>query len=188
MMNDLCWFRGGFSGFDVSLLLWRHVLMHWVWEVHWVDRQHSWAGICWESRISGIVLSRGEVLVFPTWLKSLWLGIFSYFVLFRVCMHFFFSIEGCVSLVIAWQGPWGSWGIYICSHDCIYCLWNFDCYNVCDIICFLGRSATQLERLQPLLKKFIGILEIEGMPSSSQDPRPRISLDRSSIWLGMTSL
>lgn len=50
------------------------------------------------------------------------------------------------------------------------------------------RSATQLERLQPLLKKFIGILEIEGMPSSSQDPRPRISLDRSSIWLGMTSL
>ncbi|KAL0799672.1 hypothetical protein Bca101_054847 [Brassica carinata] len=50
------------------------------------------------------------------------------------------------------------------------------------------RSATQLERLQPLLKKFIGILEMEGMPSASQDPRPRINLDRSSIWLGMTSL
>ncbi|XP_056842902.1 uncharacterized protein LOC108830665 isoform X3 [Raphanus sativus] len=50
------------------------------------------------------------------------------------------------------------------------------------------RSATQLERLQPLLKKFIGILEMEGLPSSSQDPRPRINLDRSSIWLGMTSL
>ncbi|KAF8114235.1 hypothetical protein N665_0039s0003 [Sinapis alba] len=50
------------------------------------------------------------------------------------------------------------------------------------------RSATQLERLQPLLKKFIGILEMEGLPSASQDPRPRINLDRSSIWLGMTSL
>jgi senataxin len=50
------------------------------------------------------------------------------------------------------------------------------------------RSATQLERLQPLLKKFIGILEMEGLPSASQEPRPRIYLDRSSIWLGMTSL
>ncbi|KAL1224181.1 putative helicase MAGATAMA 3 [Cardamine amara subsp. amara] len=50
------------------------------------------------------------------------------------------------------------------------------------------RSATQLERLQPLLKKFMGILEMEGLPSASQEPRPRINLDRSSIWLGMTSL
>ncbi|CAH2037301.1 unnamed protein product [Thlaspi arvense] len=50
------------------------------------------------------------------------------------------------------------------------------------------RSAAQLERLQPLLKKFIGILEMEGLPSASQEPRPRIYLDRSSIWLGMTSL
>ncbi|ESQ35132.1 hypothetical protein EUTSA_v10006526mg [Eutrema salsugineum] len=50
------------------------------------------------------------------------------------------------------------------------------------------RSATQLERIQPLLKKFIGILEMEGLPSASQEPRPRIYLDRSSIWLGMTSL
>ncbi|KFK43885.1 hypothetical protein AALP_AA1G186300 [Arabis alpina] len=50
------------------------------------------------------------------------------------------------------------------------------------------RSATQLERLQPLLKKFVGILEMEGLPSASQEPRPRIYLDRSSIWLGMTSL
>ncbi|XP_010462744.1 PREDICTED: uncharacterized protein LOC104743346 [Camelina sativa] len=50
------------------------------------------------------------------------------------------------------------------------------------------RSATQLERFQPLLKKFIGILEMEGLPSASQEPRPRIYLDRSSIWLGMTSL
>ncbi|XP_019057963.1 PREDICTED: uncharacterized protein LOC104812332 isoform X2 [Tarenaya hassleriana] len=48
------------------------------------------------------------------------------------------------------------------------------------------RSATHLESFQPLLKKFIGILEMEGLPSGSQEPR--VNLDRSSIWFGMTTL
>ncbi|XVE91125.1 hypothetical protein DITRI_Ditri20bG0129600 [Diplodiscus trichospermus] len=50
------------------------------------------------------------------------------------------------------------------------------------------RRATDLEPLQPLLKKFIGFLENEVLPSTLETSRPRVQLDRLPIWLGMTSL
>lgn len=45
-----------------------------------------------------------------------------------------------------------------------------------------------LEPLQPLLKKFIGFLENEVLPSPLETSRPRAQLDRIPIWLGITSL
>ncbi|XP_022716392.1 helicase SEN1-like isoform X3 [Durio zibethinus] len=50
------------------------------------------------------------------------------------------------------------------------------------------RRATDLEPLQPLLKKFIGFLENEVLPSTLETSRPRTQLDRIPIWLGITSL
>ncbi|CAN1306121.1 Helicase SEN1 [Linum perenne] len=50
------------------------------------------------------------------------------------------------------------------------------------------KRSTDLEPLQPLLNKFIGFLESEVLPSASRTSRPRVQLDRLSIWLGMTSL
>ncbi|XVF86232.1 hypothetical protein PTKIN_Ptkin18bG0023800 [Pterospermum kingtungense] len=50
------------------------------------------------------------------------------------------------------------------------------------------RRATDLEPLQPLLKKFIGFLENEVLPSTFETSRPRAQLDRLPIWLGITSL
>ncbi|KAJ4826197.1 hypothetical protein Tsubulata_023786 [Turnera subulata] len=50
------------------------------------------------------------------------------------------------------------------------------------------RGAADLEPLQPLLGKFIGLLETDVLPSASKNPRPRIQLDRLSVWLGITSL
>lgn len=53
---------------------------------------------------------------------------------------------------------------------------------------FLHRRATDLEPLQPLIKKFIGFLEAEVLPSATKTSRPRAELDRVSIWLGIKSL
>lgn len=50
------------------------------------------------------------------------------------------------------------------------------------------RNASDLEPLQPLLKKFIGFLENEVLPSTFKTSRPRAQLDRLPIWLGITSL
>ncbi|KAA3477941.1 Aminoacyl-tRNA synthetase, class Ic [Gossypium australe] len=50
------------------------------------------------------------------------------------------------------------------------------------------RRAVDLEPLQPLLKKFIGFLENEVLPSPLETSRPRARLDRLPIWLGITSL
>ncbi|EXC33624.1 hypothetical protein L484_013821 [Morus notabilis] len=50
------------------------------------------------------------------------------------------------------------------------------------------RRATDLEPLQPLIKKFIGFLEAEVLPSATKTSRPRAELDRVSIWLGIKSL
>ncbi|CAL8130512.1 unnamed protein product [Prunus armeniaca] len=50
------------------------------------------------------------------------------------------------------------------------------------------RRATDLEPLQPLLKKFIGFLETEVLPSTLKTLRPRVQLERMSIWLGIKSL
>uniref|UniRef100_A0A2P2M1D1 Uncharacterized protein LOC105646246 n=2 Tax=Rhizophora mucronata TaxID=61149 RepID=A0A2P2M1D1_RHIMU len=48
--------------------------------------------------------------------------------------------------------------------------------------------ATDLEPLQPLLSKFVGFLETEVLPLASNSARPRVKLERLSIWLGFTSL
>ncbi|XP_030546834.1 uncharacterized protein LOC115752685 isoform X1 [Rhodamnia argentea] len=50
------------------------------------------------------------------------------------------------------------------------------------------RRAVDLEPLQQLLKKFIGSLETEVMPSTSENLRPRLELDRSAAWIGIKSL
>ncbi|GAB2293091.1 hypothetical protein Dimus_038244 [Dionaea muscipula] len=50
------------------------------------------------------------------------------------------------------------------------------------------RSAEDLEALQPLLAKYIGFLATELMPSSSEVPRPRVQLDRLTIWMGIKAL
>ncbi|KAB1218247.1 hypothetical protein CJ030_MR3G026127 [Morella rubra] len=50
------------------------------------------------------------------------------------------------------------------------------------------RRVTELEPLQPLLKKFIGLLETEVLPFIPETSRPRSKLDRVSIWLGIKSL
>ncbi|XP_075666212.1 uncharacterized protein LOC142636030 isoform X1 [Castanea sativa] len=50
------------------------------------------------------------------------------------------------------------------------------------------RRVTELEPLQPLLKKFIGFLENEVLPSTLGTSRSRLKLDRVSIWLGIKSL
>ncbi|XP_048318227.2 uncharacterized protein LOC107428153 isoform X1 [Ziziphus jujuba] len=50
------------------------------------------------------------------------------------------------------------------------------------------RRAIDLEPLQPLIKKFIGFLEAEVLPSTFKTSRPRAELDRVSIWLGIKSL
>ncbi|KAG7997209.1 hypothetical protein I3843_01G200700 [Carya illinoinensis] len=50
------------------------------------------------------------------------------------------------------------------------------------------RRVTDLEPLQPLLKKFIGFLETEVLSPTPETSRPRAKLDRVSIWLGIKSL
>ncbi|XP_062110921.1 uncharacterized protein LOC133822564 isoform X2 [Humulus lupulus] len=50
------------------------------------------------------------------------------------------------------------------------------------------RRATDVEPLQPLIKKFISFLEAEALPSAMKASRPRAELDRVSIWLGIKSL
>ncbi|XP_030499717.2 uncharacterized protein LOC115715063 isoform X1 [Cannabis sativa] len=50
------------------------------------------------------------------------------------------------------------------------------------------RRATDVEPLQPLIKKFISFLEAEALPSATKTSRPRAELDRVSIWLGIKSL
>ncbi|XP_050380960.1 uncharacterized ATP-dependent helicase C29A10.10c isoform X2 [Argentina anserina] len=50
------------------------------------------------------------------------------------------------------------------------------------------RRAVDLEPLQPLLKKFIIFLETELLPSTVKTTRPRVQLDRTSIWIGIKTL
>ncbi|GAB2247771.1 hypothetical protein Droror1_Dr00007653 [Drosera rotundifolia] len=50
------------------------------------------------------------------------------------------------------------------------------------------RSADDLEGLQPLLWKYINFLALEMMPSSSEVSRPRLQLDRPTIWIGIKAL
>ncbi|KAL7180670.1 hypothetical protein ACSBR1_043789 [Camellia fascicularis] len=50
------------------------------------------------------------------------------------------------------------------------------------------RRATDLEPLQPLLKKCIGFLETEALPSTVDTSRPRVQLDRITVWLGIKAL
>ncbi|XP_027341942.1 uncharacterized protein LOC113854861 isoform X2 [Abrus precatorius] len=50
------------------------------------------------------------------------------------------------------------------------------------------RRATDLEPLQPLLKKFIGCLEADALPLALETSAPRTQLDRVSLWIGIKSL
>ncbi|KAI3786251.1 hypothetical protein L1987_45386 [Smallanthus sonchifolius] len=50
------------------------------------------------------------------------------------------------------------------------------------------RSAEDLDHLQPLLKKCIVLLETEVVPTSSESSRPRMQLDRVTVWLGIKAL
>lgn len=50
------------------------------------------------------------------------------------------------------------------------------------------RRAADLEPLQPLLKKCISLLETEVLPSTSEASRPRVQLERLTVWLGIKSL
>ncbi|KAF6141788.1 hypothetical protein GIB67_027966 [Kingdonia uniflora] len=50
------------------------------------------------------------------------------------------------------------------------------------------RRAEDLEPLQPLLKKCISFLETEALPSSSDTTRPRVQLERITVWLGIKAL
>ncbi|PIA43898.1 hypothetical protein AQUCO_01800146v1 [Aquilegia coerulea] len=47
------------------------------------------------------------------------------------------------------------------------------------------RRAGDLEPLQPLLKKCIGYLETEVLPSSLETSRPRVQLERINVWVGI---
>ncbi|XP_019077812.1 uncharacterized protein LOC100265030 isoform X2 [Vitis vinifera] len=55
---------------------------------------------------------------------------------------------------------------------------------------YLGklREATELEPLQPFLKKCIGLLETDVLPSTFETSRPRVQLERISVWLGIKAL
>ncbi|XP_073000501.1 uncharacterized protein [Typha latifolia] len=50
------------------------------------------------------------------------------------------------------------------------------------------RRATDLEPLQPLLRKYIGFLEMEVLPSTLDNSRPRVQLERANVWLGIKTL
>ncbi|KAK9097711.1 hypothetical protein Syun_024756 [Stephania yunnanensis] len=50
------------------------------------------------------------------------------------------------------------------------------------------RSSADLEPLQPLLKKYIGYLETETLPSKLDISRPRMQLERITVWLGIKAL
>lgn len=50
------------------------------------------------------------------------------------------------------------------------------------------RRATDLEPLQPLLKKCIGLLETEVLPLAVETSRPRVQLERTTVWLGIKAL
>ncbi|KAL3632175.1 hypothetical protein CASFOL_025159 [Castilleja foliolosa] len=50
------------------------------------------------------------------------------------------------------------------------------------------RRSSDLDPLQHLLKKCICILETEGVQSAPETARPRVQLDRITVWLGMKAL
>ncbi|KAI0518870.1 hypothetical protein KFK09_006307 [Dendrobium nobile] len=50
------------------------------------------------------------------------------------------------------------------------------------------RSAADLDPLQPLLKKYIGLLGAEVLPSTIDDSRPRVQLERTTVWIGVKTL
>jgi hypothetical protein len=85
---------------------------------------------------------------------------------------------------VEWGGGGGGGGgrfhkFLICSLVNLHQV--FHVFSVC-------RRVTDLEPLQPLLKKFIGFLDTEVLPSTFETSRPRAKLDRVSIWLGIKSL
>lgn len=56
------------------------------------------------------------------------------------------------------------------------------------LISMLGRRSIDLDPLQHLLKKCITFLETEIIPPASETSRPRVQLDRITVWLGIKAL
>ena len=56
------------------------------------------------------------------------------------------------------------------------------------IFIFVCREASELEGLHPLLQRYIGFLETEVVPSTTKSNRPRVELERTTIWHGIKSL
>lgn len=52
---------------------------------------------------------------------------------------------------------------------------------------FSFRKATDLEPLQPLLRKYITVLETD-LPLDLESSRPRVHLERITVWLGFKTL
>ncbi|KAL1829332.1 hypothetical protein ACET3Z_007744 [Daucus carota] len=50
------------------------------------------------------------------------------------------------------------------------------------------REASELEGLHPLLQRYIGFLETEVVSSTTKSNRPRVELERTTIWHGIKSL
>ncbi|XP_027122644.1 uncharacterized protein [Coffea arabica] len=50
------------------------------------------------------------------------------------------------------------------------------------------RRSADLDPLQPLLKKCVSLLETEIVPSTTETSRPRVQLDRITVWLGIKAL
>lgn len=45
-----------------------------------------------------------------------------------------------------------------------------------------------MEPLQPLLRNYIGILETEGLPLTPDTLRPRMQLEKLTVWSGVKTL
>ncbi|XP_055825886.1 uncharacterized protein LOC129894293 isoform X2 [Solanum dulcamara] len=50
------------------------------------------------------------------------------------------------------------------------------------------RQSADLDALQPLLKKYISYLAADVLPLSTPNLRPRVELDRATVWLGIKAL
>nr|KYP50402.1 putative helicase DDB-G0274399 [Cajanus cajan] len=88
----------------------------------------------------------------------------------------------CVTAILPLMESWKRTSLLIFSSLCKY---SFSLRDICLSKC---RRATDLEPLQPLLKKFIGCLEADALPVALETSTPRTQLDRVSLWIGIKSL
>ncbi|XP_028791064.1 helicase SEN1-like, partial [Neltuma alba] len=86
----------------------------------------------------------------------------------------------------------GSMGRLSCSKSCFSNARHarsFLCVLIItNVVYIVRRRATDLEPLQPMLKKFIACLEAETLPSAMEYSTPQPQPDRASLWVGFKSL